>query len=286
MMVPAYAKINLSLDVLRKRSDGYHDLNMVMQQISLCDEVYLETSSEPGISLTTNIAYLPRDRGNIAVRAAALLGKLSGVHFNETGLKIHIQKNIAVAAGLAGGSANAAAVLKGLNQLWRLGLGCGELEKIGLQLGADVPYCLMGGSALAEGIGEKLTPLKLEKPLWVVLVKPSQSVSAEEVYQGLHLESVQKRPDNLALISAMAKGDLKGMAAAMANVLETVTIPMVPEIEDIKKKLVEYNAAVSLMSGSGPTVFGLFRDKDKAKGAGNKLARLYREVHVVHTVSH
>lgn len=285
LVVPAYAKINLSLDVLRKRSDGYHDLQMVMQQISLCDQVHIQLSETPGISLTTDAHYLPTGSGNIAWRAAQMLGTLSGMNLSEAGVKIAITKRIPVAAGLAGGSADAAAVLKGLNQLWRLNLSVEELQKIGLQLGADVPYCLMGGSALAEGIGEKLTPLKLEKPLWVVLVKPTHSVSTREVYQGLQLDQVMKRPDNLGLINAMEQGDLKGMGQAMDNVLETVTISMVPEIKEIKKKLIEYNAIISMMSGSGPTAFGIFRDQAKAQGAGNKLTRLYREVHVAHTIS-
>lgn len=285
LLVPAYAKINLSLDVLRKRRDGYHDLHMVMQQISLCDQVQIQLSESPGISLTTDAPYLPTGPGNIAWRAAEIIGTLSGMNLSETGVKIAITKRIPVAAGLAGGSADAAAVLKGLNQLWRLNLSVEELQKIGLQLGADVPYCLMGGTALAEGIGDKLTPLKMEKPLWVVLVKPTQSVSTREVYQGLTLDLGMKRPDNIALIHAMEQGDLKGMAQAMDNVLETVSIPMVPEIKEIKMKLTEYNALVSLMSGSGPTVFGLFKEQAKAKSAGNKLSRLYREVHVAHTIS-
>ena len=285
LIVPAYAKINLSLDVLRKRSDGYHDLHMVMQQISLCDHVHLQLTQTPGITLTTNAPYLPTGPGNIAWKAAESLGTLAGMNLSETGLKISITKQIPVAAGLAGGSADAAAVLKGLNQLWRLNLSLVELQRIGLQLGADVPYCLMGGSALAEGIGDKLTPLKLDKPLWVVLVKPGQSVSTRDVYQGLRLDLVAKRPDNMGLISAMAQGDLKKMSLAMDNVLENVTIAMVPEIKEIKKKLIEYNAAVSLMSGSGPTVFGLFKDQAKAQGAGSKLGRLYRDVHVAHTIS-
>ncbi len=285
LLVPAYAKINLSLDVLRKRSDGYHDLHMVMQQISLCDQVHIEISETPGINLTTDAHFLPAGPGNIAWRAAELLGTFSGMNLSETGVKIAINKRIPVAAGLAGGSADAAAVLKGLNQLWRLGLSLEELQKISLKLGADLPYCLMGGSALAEGIGDKLTPLKLDKPLWVVLVKPAHSVSTREVYQGLKLEEVTKRPDNMGLINAMEKGDLRRMGESMDNVLETVTIPMVPEIKEIKKKLIEYNAMVSLMSGSGPTVFGLFKDRGKAKGAGNKLSRLYQEVHVAHTMS-
>ncbi len=286
LLLPAYAKINLSLDVLRKRSDGYHDLHMVMQQISLCDQVQIQLSESPGINLTTDAPYLPSGPGNIAWRAAEILGTLSGMNMSETGVKIAITKRIPVAAGLAGGSADAAAVLKGLNRLWRLNLSVEELQKIGLQLGADVPFCLMGGSALAEGIGDKLTPLKLEKPLWVVLVKPTHSVSTRDVYEGLKLDLVMKRPDNISLIQAMEQGDLKGMGQAMDNVLETVTIPIIPEIKEIKKKLIEYNALVSLMSGSGATVFGLFKEQAKAKGAGNKLSRLYREVHVAHTISY
>ncbi len=285
LMVPAYAKINLSLDVLGKRSDGYHELHMVMQQISLYDDVHIQVIHEPGIHVTTDAAYLPTGEGNIAWQAAKVLGEFSGIALNTSGVAIDIKKRIPVAAGLAGGSADAAAVLKGLNQLWRLGYSMAELQVMGKRLGADVPYCLMGGSALAEGIGEKLTPLVLYKPLWVVLVKPAQSVSTREVYQRLDVKHITRRPDNHALMVAMKKGDLKTMASSMANVLEEVTGSLVPDIGDIKQKILEYNGVVSLMSGSGPTVFGLFKEKEKAESAGNKLSRRYRDVYVVHTLS-
>jgi 4-diphosphocytidyl-2-C-methyl-D-erythritol kinase len=284
LTIPAYAKINLSLDVLRKRKDGYHDLHMVMQQVALCDRIHIRLSSEPGIHLKTDASFLPSNRGNIAWRAAELLGTRSGINLDETGVVIKIEKRIPVAAGLAGGSADAAAVLKGLNQLWRLGLSIEELQILGLQLGADVPYCLMGGTALAEGIGDRLTPLVLAKNFWVLLIKPAISVSTREVYRRLNLDQIHQRPDNLALMSAMKNADAKGMAEAMANVLETVTIPLVPEIDEIKHKMLEFNAIASLMSGSGPTVFGLFKDREKAQAAGNKLSLIYREVQVTHTL--
>jgi 4-diphosphocytidyl-2-C-methyl-D-erythritol kinase len=284
LTIPAYAKINLSLDVLHRRKDGYHDLHMVMQQVALCDHIYIRLSSVPGIHLKTDAAFLPSKRGNIAWRAAELLGTKSGINLAETGVEIEIKKRIPIAAGLAGGSADAAAVLKGLNQLWRLGMSIEELQMLGLQLGADVPYCLMGGTALAEGIGDRLTPLVLAKNFWVVLVKPAISVSTREVFQRLNLGCIHQRPDNMALISAMKNADVRGMAEAMANVLETVTIPLVPEIDEIKHKMLEFNATASLMSGSGPTVFGLFKDREKAQAAGSKLSLIYQEVQVTHTL--
>lgn len=283
--IAAHAKINLSLDVLRRRKDGYHDLSMIMQQLDLCDQVRIHLSREPGILIKTDTAFLPNDRNNIAWRAAELMGKRSGMDLQGSGVVIDIQKRIPVSAGLAGGSADAAAVLKGLNQLWRLGMSLEELQILALPLGADVPFCLMGGTALAEGIGDRLTPLKMSRAYWVVLVKPPVSVSTREVYQNLDLKNLRKHPDNLSLITALWDADVKRMGASMANVLETVTIPMVPEISEIKQKLLEYNASVSLMSGSGPTVFGLFKDREKARAAGKKMARIYREVHVTHTVT-
>ncbi|SMP60173.1 4-(cytidine 5'-diphospho)-2-C-methyl-D-erythritol kinase [Anoxynatronum buryatiense] len=284
LTLQAHAKINLSLDVLHKRRDGYHHLCMIMQEISLHDEVHLRLTPEPGIRLTTNAGFLPVDQGNIAWKAAERLARGAGVSLESQGVAIHIDKQIPVAAGLAGGSADAAAVLKGLNALWRLGLSLEELQLISLPLGADIPYCLMGGTALAEGIGERLTPLTLAKPFWVVLVKPPVSVSTREVYEALKLDEIEERPDTLALIEALAQADSLTMAGAMANVLETVTIPQVPEIGELKRRLLALNATASLMSGSGPTVFGLFKDQEKARSAGEKLKRLYREVHVVHTL--
>ena len=284
LVLQAPAKINLSLDILRRRKDGYHDLCMVMQQISLCDLVHIRILPEPGIRLSTNADFLPVNHQNIAWKAAELLGTKSGINLSDSGVELIIDKRIPVSAGLAGGSADAAAVLKGLNQLWRLGMSLGELQKFGLELGADVPYCLQGGTALAEGIGEQLTPLKMAKDLWVVLVKPPVSISTKEVYNRFKPEEVKKRPDTISLINAMSRFDLTAMADAMANVLESVTIETVPEINEIKRKMLEYNAFASFMTGSGPTVFGLFKTAEKARAAGTKMSRLYREVHITQTV--
>jgi 4-diphosphocytidyl-2-C-methyl-D-erythritol kinase len=284
LVIQAPAKINLSLDILRRRKDGYHDLCMVMQQIALCDLVRMRIIPESGIRLSTNADFLPVNHQNIAWQAAELLGNRAGINLSDSGVEIVIEKRIPVSAGLAGGSADAAAVLKGLNQLWRLGLSLGELQKFGLELGADVPYCLQGGTALAEGIGEQLTPLRMAKDLWVVLVKPPVSISTKEVYNRFNPEHVMQRPDTIALIDAMNRFELTAMAGAMANVLESVTLSMVPEISEIKSKMIEYNAFASFMTGSGPTVFGLFRTAEKARAAGTKLSRLYREVHITQTV--
>lgn len=285
LLIPAHAKINLSLDVLGKRSDGYHELRMVMQQLSLADQVRITLTPESGIRLRTDAPYLPTDHRNIAWQAANLLGSRAGINLQEVGVEIAITKRIPVAAGLGGGSADAAAVLLGLNQLWRLGLSVEELQLLGVQLGADVPYCLMGGTALAEGIGERLSPQILANKLWVVLVKPPVSVSTRDVYGELDLNTLKSRPDILALLAAMAAGDTHRMDRAMANVLESVTTRKVPDIIEIKRKMLEYNAFTSLMSGSGPTVFGLFRDREKAQAAGDKLQRKSYDVYVAHTIS-
>ena len=283
--INAPAKINLSLDVLNRRTDGYHTLCMVMLQLALCDQVTVYLSEEAGIRVTTDAAYLPVGEGNSAWQAAMHLSRLCGIDMKHAGVEIHIRKRIPVAAGLAGGSTDAAAVLKALNQLWRLGMSSEELQQVGLAIGADVPYCVMGGTALAEGIGERLTPLKTARPIWVVLVKPSVSVSTGQVYQKLELDQIRhQRPDTLALIAALAEGDIRRIGEVTANVLESVTVSMVPEVAVIKKKLLGFNAAVSLMSGSGPTVFGLFRDKEKAESAGAKLSLLYRDVFVTYTI--
>lgn len=263
--VKALAKINLGLDVLRRREDGYHEVKMVMQTIHLYDCLQIE-KAEKGIHLTTNLSFLPTNEHNLAYRAARML--IEEFHLTE-GVHITLKKRIPVAAGMAGGSTDAAGVLYGMNELFELGLKRRDLMERGVQLGADVPYCLMRGTALAEGIGEKLTPLAPMVKCPVVIAKPQVSVSTKYVYENLKLDDTTKHPDIDRLIGDIRNKDLPAIAAHMGNLLETVTAVRYPEIERIKDQMRENGALNAMMSGSGPTVFGLFDDIDKAKAAAS-----------------
>ncbi len=250
----AQAKINLSLDVLSKREDGYHELRMVMQSIGLHDRVSVETTAE-GIQVESGSRWVPSGADNIAYKAAALLLGKAGL---KTGVNIKISKRIPVAAGLAGGSADAAAVLKGINSIFGLGLTQQELMDLGKQIGADVPYCIAGGTMLAEGIGEKLSPLKSFKGIDLILIKPKIGVSTAWVYGNLDLKKVTGNPDTQLIMNAIEAGDAFEIAKNMKNVLEEVTIPRYPVVQAAKDRLMELGAAGAMMSGSGPSVFGLF----------------------------
>ena len=262
--VKAYAKINLGLDVLRKREDGYHDVSMIMQSIKLHDRITIHRSAEPGIHIRTNLSYLPNDRGNLAYKAADLFLDTMSI---KDGLTILLEKSIPVAAGLAGGSSDAAAVLKGLNKIYRTGLSQKELMKLGVQLGADVPYCIMLGTALSEGIGELLTSLPPMPDCMILLVKPDISVSTKYVYENLSLSKDSIHPDITAMCGALAEGNLYSLTRKMDNILQTVTIKDYPIITKIKNKMLELGAVTSLMSGSGPTVFGIFKNYEVSKKA-------------------
>ncbi|SDK86086.1 4-(cytidine 5'-diphospho)-2-C-methyl-D-erythritol kinase [Natronincola ferrireducens] len=277
------AKINLSLDVLGKRPDGYHEVEMIMQQIDLYDNIILvERRDKKTVDIITDCEHIPKNNSNIAYRAAEIIKK----HFNiATGLDIYIQKNIPVAAGLAGGSSNAAAVLKGLNYLWQLKLSQKDLMDIGITIGADVPFCIMGGTALAQGIGEKLTPVKGLNNVWIVIAKPSISVSTAEVYSKLDLSKINNRPDTVKLLKAVADNDLYTLSKNMINVLETVTEKKHPIIKELKGKLIEYNALGSMMSGSGPTVFAVFKKYERAKSAYENLKIINRQTYLVQSYS-
>ena len=265
LTMEAPAKINLGLDVLRRRPDGYHDLRMVMQTISLKDELVLTKTEEPGIFLTVESereGELPADNKNLAYRAAALLLR----EFPQPGgVRIELKKRIPIAAGLAGGSTDAAATLLGMNRLFDLGLSLPELQKRGVTLGADIPYCLMKETALAEGIGERLTRLPKAPACHVLLAKPDVSVSTAWVYQNLHLTEDTVHPDIDEMTRCLAEGNLTKLCACLGNVLETVTIPACPVIARIKAQMKEEGALGALMSGSGPTVFGLFDSREKAE---------------------
>ena len=260
----ALGKINLGLDVLGRRENGYHDVRMVMQTLYLYDNVTLQKKSAPGIEIDSNLFYLPNDEDNIAWKAAKLLIDEFDI---KDGIRIHLDKHIPVAAGMAGGSSNAAAVLYGMNQMFRLGLSQKELMERGVKLGADVPYCIMRGTALAEGIGEKLSALPPMVKCPVLIAKPQIGVSTKFVYENLKLDADTVHPDIDGLIGAIRAKNLEQIAGHMGNVLETVTIPNYPVIAEIKDHMMEHGAVHAMMSGSGPTVFGLFANGDTAVAA-------------------
>lgn len=260
----ALAKINLGLDVLGKREDGYHEVRMVMQTIHLYDRVEIKKTRSPHIHVETNLYYLPVNEDNLVYRAAKLMKDEFQI---KEGVRIVLQKFIPVAAGLAGGSSDAAAVLVGMNRIFNLGLKQNKLMELGLKIGADVPFCIMRGTALAEGIGEKLTALPPMPKCPVLIAKPAISVSTKAVYEGLKLYDCMEHPDIDGVMEGIQQKDLKGVASHMGNILETVTIPMYPVIEDIKKLMLENGALNAMMSGSGPTVFGLFPNEKEIRRA-------------------
>ncbi len=275
------AKINLSLDVLKKRDDGYYEVEMVMQQINLYDNIYISKRDDGQIKIVTNCEYIPVDISNIAYKAADKLREVVGI---SKGVDIYIDKKIPVSAGLAGGSSNAAAVLKGLNKLWNLKLSKKELIIIGEDIGADVPFCILGGTALAEGKGEKLTVIKPAiQNIWIVLARPPISISTGEVYRQLDLSKITNRPNTAGLIDAIKRGNIYGISDNMGNVLETVTEEKHPIINEIKRKMMEYNCLGSSMSGSGPTVFGICKNYKRAKATYRHLSLLYKQVYMVQT---
>lgn len=267
----ALGKINLGLDVLGRRENGYHDVRMVMQTVYLYDQITIKRKKKPGIELRTNLFFLPVNENNLAYRAAKLL--MDEFHIEE-GVEIYLEKHIPVAAGMAGGSSNAAAVLYGINQMFSLGLSNEELMKRGVTLGADVPYCIMRGTVLAEGIGEILTPLPPMPKCYVLLAKPPVSVSTKLVYEKLDSHEIENHPDIDGILEGLKKQNVRKVASSMGNVLEKVTIEEYPVIEEIKKVMKSKGALNAMMSGSGPTVFGLYEDKNQAKAAADKIKEL------------
>ena len=270
MRLKANAKINLGLDVLRKREDGYHDLRMIMQSISLHDVLELTLTRTPGIRIRTNLGFLPVNEDNLVHKAAALLFEEFGT---EQGVFIDLKKNIPVAAGLAGGSSDAAAVLTGLNRMLDLKLTTEELMERGVRIGADVPFCILKGTALAEGIGEQLTVLPALPRCSILLVKPPVHVSTKYVYTHLRADELSEHPDIDGQIEALHTGDLACLSAKMGNVLETVTGEKYPVIKSIENDMLEAGALAAIMSGSGPTVFGIFDNADRAEVCRNSLRR-------------
>lgn len=264
IVLKSYGKINLGLDVLRRRPDGYHEVKMIMQTVGLYDILTMEKIAEDKISMSCNLSFLPTDDRNLVYRAAALMKEKYQI---QTGVKIDLKKRIPVAAGMAGGSSNCAAALNGMNQLFDLGLSKEELCELGVTLGADVPYCIWGGTALAEGIGEKLTRIEPMPKCYILIAKPGISVSTAFVYKNLKLDQLERHPDIDGMIGCLKQEDLKGICDRLENVLETVTIPEYPIIQKVKEHLMDHDAMGALMSGSGPTIFGIFSDKKTANRA-------------------
>lgn len=270
MLEKAFAKINLGLDIAGKRPDGYHEVNMVMQSIALADEIELLPAEQ--LSVVTDQNDIPDGPDNLAWKAAVLLAEKYG---NKPNVQIRIRKKIFAAAGLAGGSADAAAVLRGLNRLWRLGLSAEELEILAAELGSDVPFCIRGGTAAATGRGEILEPLADMPETWLLLAKPRVAVSTAWVYQNFRNEDVSARPDITAMKMAIRNSDKQGIIACMGNVLESVTAKAFPEIEAIKEAMRANGAEISLMSGSGPTVFAFVESEERGKQIAAVLRRTF-----------
>lgn len=266
IQLKALAKINLGLDVLRRREDGYHEVKMIMQTIGLHDDLEIRKTKTPGIQVKTNLYYLPTNENNLVYKAAKLLMDEFQI---QDGVSIQLKKRIPVAAGMAGGSSDGAAVLWGINQMYGLGLSMQALMERGVRLGADVPYCIQRGTALAEGIGEKLSVLPPMPKCTILIAKPGISVSTKFVYENLHANDLkpEQHPDVDSMIEAMRQKDLGLLCSRMGNVLETVTIPAYPVINEIKRTMMDNGAIGSMMSGSGPTVFGIFDSPTAAKQA-------------------
>lgn len=260
----AHGKINLSLDVLGRRNDGYHEVKMIMHTVALHDGIFIKKEREKGIRMECNLSCLPTNEENLMVRAAkAIMDEF----YIEEGLSLRLMKRLPVAAGMAGGSADAAAVFHGINQLFHLNLSTEELEKRAVKLGADIPFCLHKGCYLSEGIGEKLCKLPSLPPCTILLVKPAFSLSTKLIYENLHLENITdaEHPDVDRMIKELESGSLEDICALGGNLLEKVSISLRPEIQVLKDFFIKEGALLSLMSGSGPTVFGIFPEKEKEK---------------------
>ncbi len=274
----AYAKINLGLDVVGRLENGYHQVRMIMQAVGLYD-VLTFRAAKSGIGITTDSGELPTGEDNLICRAARLLMETYGV---EAGVEIHLEKHIPIAAGMAGGSTDAAATLQGLNDLFALQLSQEQLRQLGVQIGADVPYCIMGGTALAEGIGEVLTPLPPAPQGTILIARPDIRVSTKYVYEHLDAGETWQHPDIDGMRSAIESGDLAGVTERLGNVLETVTVEAYPVIAQLKREMLSCGAMGSLMSGSGPTVFGIYGSGEQARAARDCLEKkgLARELFV------
>ncbi len=268
----AYAKINLGLDVIKRRPDGYHEVKMIMQTVGIYDVLTFfrkkKRDGSPSITISMDNGELPSGEGNLVYKAAALTMEAFGI---REGVEITLEKNIPIAAGMAGGSADAAAVFHGMKELFGLPMEQEEMKRLGVKIGADVPYCIMGGTALSEGIGEVLTPLAPPPAAHLLIAKPDVGVSTRFVYENLHADTLRHHPDIDGMVKAIGEGNLEGITSRMENVLETVTIREYPVIRDIKETMKEAGALNALMSGSGPAVFGVFDTAEAAQAAYEKV---------------
>ncbi|GAA0690470.1 MULTISPECIES: 4-(cytidine 5'-diphospho)-2-C-methyl-D-erythritol kinase [Clostridium] len=280
MKVKAYGKVNLSLDIVGKREDGYHFLEMIMQTIDLYDVINV-VKIPSGIEIKCNKNYVPTDRRNIAYRAAELFLETFKI---KNGVRIEIEKNIPVAAGLAGGSTDGAAVIKAMNNLFNVNVPKEKLAAIGVTIGADIPFCIYGGTALIKGIGEEVTPLKRFQNHILVLVKPNFGVSTKEVYGSIDIKKIHKHPNTKALIQAIEREDEKFISRNMKNVLENVTLNKHRVLKDIKREMMKMGAEGSLMSGSGPTVFGIFDNMLEAQKCYDAMKKNFNEVYITRTI--
>jgi 4-diphosphocytidyl-2-C-methyl-D-erythritol kinase len=275
--IEAHGKINLALDVLYKRDDGYHEIKSVMQQISLSDTLIIEDDTK-GVKIECDSPYVPSDGTNLVYKAWKEISKIAGTN---AGIRVRIIKRIPVAAGLAGGSADGAAVIAALNDMWELGMTKIEMMEIGLKIGADLPFCLLGGTALAEGVGEKLTELKTLSGVHVLLAAPGIQISTADTYSKLRLRDQRLPVDEMVL--AIERGEIKGVTENLSNVLEEVIFPENPKIAELKNLMTKFGAMGSLMSGSGSSVFGIFEDEDKLNFAYTKFRKL--QINVIKTAT-
>lgn len=280
MRIKAYAKINLSLDIVGKREDGYHLLEMIMQTIDIYDEITIEKQNK-GITIKCNKPYVPTNEKNLAYKAASLFMEKYNI---KDGVNIYIKKNIPVCAGLAGGSTDGAAVLKIMNRLFNINASTEELMEMSLKLGADVPYCIKGGTALCEGIGEKVTELKPFKDKILVLVKPPFGVSTKSVYQEFNIDKAKSHPDTKSIIKYIEEDNLKFVCNNMKNLLENVTLKKHKILINIKEEMRYLGASGTMMSGSGPTIFAFFDDMQKAQRCFEKMKENYNDVFITRTI--
>jgi len=274
----APAKINLVLDALRKREDGFHEVEMIMTMVDLADRLEMEPLARDQIIISSQVGYIPLDEKNLAFQAAQLIKERYQV---KQGVYIHLDKKIPVAAGLAGGSSDAAATLRGLNRLWNLNISEQELCELGAELGSDVPFCVTGGTALATGRGERLQPISVPPQCWVVLAKPPINVSTADVYGRFRVNKVDRHPSVHDMMSALDRGSFTDMCHSLGNVLESVTLQLYPEVKQLKDSMIRLGADGVLMSGSGPTVFGLVSKEAKLSRIYNGLRGFCKEVYVV-----
>jgi 4-diphosphocytidyl-2-C-methyl-D-erythritol kinase len=281
-MEKASAKINLSLDVMHKRDDGYHEVEMVMTMVDLADHIEIQELPEDKIIISSQSGYIPLDEKNLAFQAAKLLKDQYQV---RQGVYIHLDKKIPVAAGLAGGSSDAAATLRGLNRLWRLDLPLEEMQRMGAILGSDVPFCVTGGTALATGRGELLRAIEAPPPCWVILAKPPINVSTSDIYSKLKAKQIKSHPNTAVLLEAIRTKNLDMLCQSMGNVLEEVTLELYPIVLQLKQCMERLGAEGVLMSGSGPTVFGIVSKEEKAHRIYNGLRGFCKEVYAVRLIT-